>query len=59
MVNPHARKLEVQLGTLARILAEASVGSSMAAKMAIMAMTTSSSISVKPIFFRTGYSEYS
>jgi hypothetical protein len=38
----------VQLITLARNLALAKAGSSMAAKMAMMAMTTSSSINVKP-----------
>ena len=47
-ISPHCRKLDVQLMTFARNLALASAGSSNDAKMAMMAMTTRSSIRVKP-----------
>src|SRR6266850_4028161 len=46
--NPHCLKLEVQLMTFALYLARASAGSSMAARMAMMAMTTNNSIKVNP-----------
>ena len=45
---PHCRYCEVQLATLAWNFARLNAGSSSAAKMAMMAMTTSSSINVKP-----------
>src|SRR5258708_14656355 len=51
--NPTCFRLLVQLMRCARALARASAGSNMAAKMAIMAITTSNSINVKaPILLR-------
>src|SRR5690349_19640795 len=44
---PHWRKFEVQFVTLERNFAFESAGNSIAARMAMIAMTTSSSISVK------------
>src|SRR6267142_6619343 len=52
--NPHCRKFEAQFARLAFSLALASAGSSMAAKIAMMAMTTSSSIRVKAPVRRPG-----
>src|ERR1700753_3815136 len=46
--NPTCFKLFMHWMRLAFSLAEASAGSSIAARMAMMAMTTSSSINVKP-----------
>ena len=46
---PICRRLEMHAVRLARFLALPSAGRSMAARMAMMAMTTSSSIRVKPL----------
>ena len=45
--KPHWRRLETQLARWALALAEAKAGSSIPARMAIMAITTSNSIKVK------------
>jgi hypothetical protein len=47
MPSPTWRRLELQLVVHAFCLAEASAGRSIAARMAMMAMTTSNSINVK------------
>src|ERR1700733_10009505 len=52
--NPHCRKLETQFARFAFSLALASAGSSIAARMAMMAMTTSNSIRVKAPIRRAG-----
>jgi hypothetical protein len=51
MAFPICLKLLIQLAVLAFSLALANTGNRIAAKMAIMAITTSSSISVKPPLF--------
>ena len=48
LASPHCLRLLVQEMRLARSLALASAGSSKAARIAMMAMTTSNSIKVKP-----------
>jgi hypothetical protein len=55
MIKPTCFKLDTQLIPWAFRLALASAGSSIAARMAMMAMTTSSSMSVKPVFRATDF----
>src|ERR1041385_3914294 len=59
MANPTCLRLFVQLIRCARALARANAGKSIAARMAIIAMTTNSSIRVKALIcFRKFFIEF-